>query len=192
MTYDEAINNTIEKEYPEYYSALLEILDDFELELISKKVIAEDTYENYVKVLNEICRDSTYRVVNNFALGDSLTLNSKRYNFELINIMKTVPLINYRIKVQAKSIIFNQRASEITANKRRFSRSDYASLLLEVDDDEDFQLPTIRTQLYRFLDPNTDYLLHILLVNLPKMNRYETLIQIKILHMPLLGMYPHL
>jgi hypothetical protein len=74
--------------------------------------------------------------------------------------MKTVPLINYRNKAQAKSIVFNQRASEITAKKREFFRSDYASLLLEVYDKKDLRLPTIRTQLYRFLDPNTDYILY--------------------------------
>lgn len=159
-TYDEAINNAIAKQYPEYHTGLIKVLDDFEKELISKKVITDGTHENYVNLLNEISNDSTYEIVSDYALGDSLKINSKRYNYELINIMKTVPLINYRNKAQAKSIVFNQRASEITAKKREFFRSDYASLLLEVYDKKDLRLPTIRTQLYRFLDPNTDYILY--------------------------------
>ncbi len=160
-TYDEAINNAIAKQYPEYHTALLKVLDDFEQELIIKKVISDNSYENYVKVLTKISKDSTYEVVSDFALGDSLTLNSQRYNYELINIMKSVPLINYRNKVQAKSILFNQRVSEITTKNGGFSRSNYASLLLEVYNEEDFQLPTIRTQLYRFLDPNTNHIHYI-------------------------------
>ncbi|WP_299796095.1 hypothetical protein [uncultured Maribacter sp.] len=161
MTYDEAINIAIAKQYPEYHTALLKVFDNFEQELIIKKVISDGSYENYVKVLTKISKDSTYEVVSDFALGDSLTLNSQRYNYELINIMKKVPLIHYRNKAQAKSNLFNQRASEIAAKKKFFSRSDYASLLLEVYDEEDFQLPTIRTQLYRFLDPNTNHIFYI-------------------------------
>jgi hypothetical protein len=160
-TYDEAFNNAIAKQYPEYHTALLKVLDDFEQELIIKKVISDGSYENYVKVLTKISKDSIYEVVSDYAIGDSITQISQHYNYELINIMKSVPLISYRNKAQAKSIVFNQRASEITTKKREFSRSDYASLLLEVYDEEDFQLPTVRTQLYRFLDPNTNHLLYI-------------------------------
>ena len=160
-TYDEAINNAIAKQYPEYHTALLKVLDDFEQELIIKKVVSNGSYENYVNLLTKISNDSTYEVVSDFALGDSLSLNSKRYNYELKNIMKSVPLISYRNKAQPKSIAFNQRASEIAAKKREFYRSDYASLLLEVYDEEDFQLPSIRTQLYRFLDPNTNHIFYI-------------------------------
>ena len=160
-TYDEAFNDAIAKQYPEYHKALLKVLDDFEQELIIKKVISDNSYENYVKVLTKISKDSTYEVVSDFALGDSLTLNSQLYNYELKNIIKSVPLISYRNKAQPKSIFFNQRASEIAAKKREFSRSDYASLLLEVYDEEDFQLPSIRTQLYRFLDPNTNHIFYI-------------------------------
>ncbi|WP_405409919.1 hypothetical protein [Maribacter sp. Asnod1-A12] len=157
MTYDEAINSAIEKEYPEYHAALLTILDDFEKELISKNIITDGTYKNYVSLLNEISNDSTYEIVSDFALGDSLKINAKRYKYKLAQTMKTVPLIQYRNKAQPKSILFNQRASEITKEKGKFNRSDYASLLLEVFNEEDFQLPTIRTQLYRFLDPNTEH-----------------------------------
>ncbi|WP_324028313.1 hypothetical protein QSV08_10410 [Maribacter sp. BPC-D8] len=160
-TYDEAINNAIAKQYPEYHTALLKVLDDFELELIIKKVVSDGSYQSYVNLLTKISNDSTYEVVSDFALVDSLSLNSKRYNYELKNIMKSVPLISYRNKAQPKSIAFNQRASEIAAKKKEFSRSDYASLLLEVYDEKDFQIPTIRTQLYRFLDPNTNHIHYI-------------------------------
>lgn len=161
MKYDEAINSAIEKEYPEYHAALLTILDDFEKELISKNIITDGTYKNYVSLLNEISNDSTYEIVSDFALGDSLTLNSKRYNYELAKTMKTMPLIQYRNMAQSKSMLFNQRVSEITTKNGGFSRSNYASLLLEVYNEEDFQLPTIRTKLFRFLDPNTNDRLYI-------------------------------
>jgi hypothetical protein len=52
-TYDEAINNAIAKQYPEYHTGLIKVLDDFEKELISKKVLRDGTYENYVKVLKK-------------------------------------------------------------------------------------------------------------------------------------------
>ncbi|WP_286813374.1 MULTISPECIES: hypothetical protein [unclassified Maribacter] len=160
VTYDEAINIAVEKEYPEYFSALLKILDDFEQEIIVKSVITDGTYKNYTNLLKEISRDSTYAIVSDFALGDSLKVIAKHHNYELAKTLKTVPLIHFRNKAQPKSILFNQRVSEITAKKGGFSRSDYASLLLEVYDEEDYQQPTIRTQLFRFLDPNTDYLLY--------------------------------
>ncbi|MEP2280968.1 hypothetical protein, partial [Maribacter sp.] len=159
--YDEAINDAIKKEYPTYHASLLSILENFEEELTTKNVTADGTYENYVKVLNKISQDSTYEVVSDLALGDTLKINSKHYNYELAKIMKTVPLIHYRNKAQPKSILFNQRVSEITTKKQSFSRSDYASLLLEVYDKNDFQLPTIRTKLFRFLDPNTNDRLYI-------------------------------
>ncbi|WP_321826840.1 hypothetical protein [Maribacter dokdonensis] len=160
VTYDEAINIAVEKEYPEYFSALLKILDDFEQELIVKSVITDGTYKNYTNLLKEISKDSTYAIVSDFALGDSLKVIAKHHNYELAKTLKTVPLIHFRNKAQPKSILFNQRVSEITAKKIGFSRSDYASLLLEVYDEEDYLQPTIRTQLFRFLDPNTDYLLY--------------------------------
>ena len=121
-TYNEAINNAIAKQYPEYHTALLKILDDFEQELIIKKVVSDGSYESYVNLLTKISNDSTYEVVSDFVLRDSLKINSQRYNYELINIMKSVPLINYRNKVRAKSIAFNQRASEITTKNGGFSR----------------------------------------------------------------------
>ncbi|MEP2238882.1 MAG: hypothetical protein ABJI22_11020 [Maribacter sp.] len=161
MTYDEAINDAIEKEYPTYHASLLSILENFEEELITKNVIADGTYENYVKVLNKISQDSTYEVVSDFALGDSLKINAEHYNYELAKIIRSVPLIHYRNKAQPKSILFNQRVSKITTKKQSFSRSDYASLLLEVYDKNDFQRPTIRTQLFKFLDPNTEYIHYI-------------------------------
>lgn len=111
-------------------------------------------------LLKEISKDSTYAIVSDFALGDSLKSIAKRHNYELAKTLKTVPLIHFRNKAQPKSILFNQRVSEITAKKGGFYRSDYASLLLEVYDEEDYLQPTIRTQLFRFLDPNTDYLLY--------------------------------
>ncbi|CAN0594988.1 unnamed protein product, partial [Ectocarpus sp. 12 AP-2014] len=123
VTYDEAINMAVEKEYPEYFSALLKILDDFEQELIVKSVITDGTYKNYTNLLKEISKDSTYAIVSDFALGDSLKVIAKRHNYELAKTLKTVPLIHFRNKAQPKSILFNQRASEITSKKGGFSRS---------------------------------------------------------------------
>ncbi|TDT47538.1 hypothetical protein CLV90_1614 [Maribacter spongiicola] len=160
-TYDEAFNDAIAKQYPEYHTALLKVLDDFEQELIIKKVVSDGSYKNYVNLLKEISKDSAYEIVSDFALGDSLTLNSQHYNYELAKTMKTMPLIHYRNIAQSKSMLFNQRVSEITTKNGGFSRSNYASLLLEVYNEEDFQLPTIRTKLFRFLDPNTNDRLYI-------------------------------
>ena len=69
-------------------------------------------------------------------------------------------MIFFKKNAEIKSVVFNNKASQIYVEKKNLSRSDHAKLFLDVYNEADFQLPTIREQLYRFLDPNTDYILY--------------------------------
>lgn len=160
ITYEEAINKEIAHQYPEYYKELGRLLDDFQQELISKGVIKTGTYKQYVQVLSAISKDSTFEIFSDYAIGDTLRQLSKQVNYDHLNIMKAAPMIFFKKNVEIKSVVFNNKASQIYAEKKNLSRSDHAKLFLDVYNEADFQLPTIREQLYRFLDPNTDYILY--------------------------------
>ncbi|HDZ05532.1 hypothetical protein LCGC14_0067630 [marine sediment metagenome] len=154
--YEVAVNEVIKTNDPKYYTGLIKILDDYQKELITRNSIADTTYNNYIHLLTQISRDSTYEINSNYTIGDSVQKLAKRFSYDGLKQMKTIPLSRYIQNNEAKSILLNQKAGQVYKNKGSISRADYAQLLLDVYDENDFQLPTIRLQLFRFIDPNSD------------------------------------
>ena len=155
-TYEVAVNESIKINDPENYTGLIKILDGFQKELFTRNSIADTTYNSYVHLLNQISKDSTFEITSNYAIGDSVQKLAKRFNYNGLKQMKTIGLAKYMQNNKAKSMLLNQKAGEVYKEKGGVSRADYAQLLLDVYDENDFQLPTIRLQLFRFIDPNSD------------------------------------
>ncbi|WP_423998474.1 hypothetical protein [Maribacter sp. IgM3_T14_3] len=154
-TYDEAFNDAIAKQYPKYHTALLKVLDDFEQELIIKEVFSDGSFENYVKVLTKISKDSTYKVVSEYAIGDSVIKISKHYKIDYMSILTSDEVLSYSDN-NAKNLLLNEKSSAIAMKNGGLTYSDYASILLEVYDERDFQLPIIKLKIFKFIDPNTN------------------------------------
>lgn len=154
--YEVELDRIISKENPEYYNQLKIILKEFQEHLISSGVIKNGDYSSYHKLLKQIQSGNKKDFNITYNIGDSLKLlNNDRFQKTLIN---NIRLLNHN---ESKSSLFQKKLSELKKIKKKFNCSDFAKLLLDIYEKDDYDLPLVRLKLFKFLDPNTDSIIYI-------------------------------
>ena len=63
---------------------------------------------------------------------------------------------NYLNIENSKDFNFNQKVSELVINEKELNRSKLADLIMEIYDQDDFNILLIKLKILRFIDPNCD------------------------------------
>ncbi|SMC71402.1 hypothetical protein SAMN05660703_2352 [Cellulophaga tyrosinoxydans] len=147
----------IEQENPQYYNGLKTILKEFQEHLISKGIIENSDYKSYVGLLNEVSLDKHKEYKIDFNIEDSLQNLAKRLNYKGPSPEILAKRVKYFNETHSKSFLFNQKVSKLARENKEFNRFIYASILLEIYDENDFVLPMVKLNFFRLLDPNSDF-----------------------------------
>ena len=147
----------IEQENPEYYNGLKTILEEFQEHLISKGIIENSDYKSYVGLLNEIRSDKQKEYKIDINIQASLQKLTMRLNYKGTSPEIFANGMQYFNETHSKSYLFNQKVSKLAQENKEFNRSIYASILLEVYDENDFVLPMVKLNFFRLLDPHSDF-----------------------------------
>ncbi len=158
--YEMEVEKGLEKENPEFYNGLKIILKEFQEHLISKGIIDNSNYKSYVGLLDNIRDDEDKEFEIEYNIGDSIQKLAKGIKYEGLSPENFVNGIKYFNGTDSKSFLFNEKVSELTEKKEKFNRSVYADILVEVYDEKDFQLPMVKLKIFRFLDPNSDFVIY--------------------------------
>ncbi|MFS4492403.1 hypothetical protein [Maribacter sp. 2308TA10-17] len=147
----------IEQENPEYYKGLKTILKEFQEHLISKHIIDNSDFKNYAELLDKISVDKDKEYEIEYNISDSLQKLAKGLNYEGPSPESFVKGMKYLNATDSKSFLFNEKVSELIRKKEEYNRSVVATILLEIYDENDFELPMIKLKFFRFLDPNSNF-----------------------------------
>lgn len=147
----------IEQENPEYYNGLKTILEEFQEHLISKHIIDSPDYKSYVGLLDKIRVDKDKEYEIEYNIGDSLQKLAKGLNYEGPSAESFAKGMKYFNATDSKSFLFNEIVSELIRKNKEYNRSVVATILLEIYDENDFQLPMTKLKFFRFLDPKSDF-----------------------------------
>lgn len=156
IKYDQGLS----EENPEYYRELNRILLEFENHLISQKIITSKDNKNYIRLLERIKKQGKKDFDITYPLSDSLNGISKllKNDGTLSGITGFRSHLNSK---ESKEILFQEKIAGLINNKVEISPSVIATVMLEVYDEEDYDLPKIKTKLFKFLDPNSDWVIYI-------------------------------
>ena len=151
----------IAKENPEYYAGLKTILWEFQEHLISSGIIKNNDYESYIGLLEQIRLDNKKEFDIKYRLSDALEGLIHRLNSDGFSVKSSIIGNKYFNATDSKSFLFNQKMSELIAKKEDLNRSTLANVILQVYDENDFELPLVKLKIFRFLDPNSDNIMYI-------------------------------
>ncbi len=154
--YELNIEEELEKENPEYYEGLKIILNEFQEHLISKGIIVDSNYSSYAKLLNEIRADRDKVFEIGFNIGDSLQNLSRKFNYDGLSPINFAKGMKYLNATNSKSFVFNEKVSELVRKNNELNRSEIATILLDVYNENDFELPMVKLKFFRFLDPKSN------------------------------------
>lgn len=147
----------IEQENPEYYNGLKTILEEFQEHLISKGIIENSDYKSYVGLLNEIRSDKQKEYKIDINIQDSLQKLTMRLNYKGPSPECLANGVQYFNETYSKRYLFNEKVSKLAQENKEFNRSIFASILLEVYDENDFKLPMVKLEFFSLLDPHSDF-----------------------------------
>lgn len=155
--FETEFEKVIEQENPEYYNGLKTTLKEFQEHLISKHIINSSDYKSYAGLLDKIRADKDKEYEIEYNISDSLQKLAKGLKYEGPSPESFVKGMKYFNETDSKSFLFNERVSELIRKKEEYNRSVFADILLEIYNEEDFELPMIKLKFFRFLDPNSDF-----------------------------------
>ena len=145
---------------PEYYKELTKILSDFQNHLISTGIIENNKYINYVKLLKKISKDDKLKLNIDYDLKGSLVGFVEGLNKVMPSIESALIGQKYLNIDSSKNFLFSQKASELIQQGQELNRSKFADLILEIYDENDFDLTFVKLKILRFLDPNSNFVFY--------------------------------
>ena len=156
-SYEVEIDKLLSEKNPEYYNGLKATLSEFQKELISKQLIADGTYQSYVELLKQISKNDKFEFYIAYDLKETLEGLGE-------GITKIMPTIESSLLGQkylnienSKNMTFNQKISKFINNGQILNRSKFADLIMDVYDQNDFELLLIKLKIFRFIDPKSDF-----------------------------------
>ncbi len=159
--YEVEIDKLLAKKNPEYYNGLKNTLQEFQEELISKGLIQDGTYKNYVALLRQISENDKLEFHITYNLKETLEELGEGINKIIPSIESSLISQNYLNIENSKGYLFNHKVSEFFQNGKELNRSIFSELILDTYGEDDFQLPMIKLKIFRFLDPKSDSIMYI-------------------------------
>ncbi|NER10409.1 hypothetical protein SAMN06265375_10146 [Muriicola jejuensis] len=160
-TYEYEMDRLLSAGGPDYYTTLKEAISEFEDALIRSSIIPDNSFKSYVQLLHEIEKGYEFKLETAFDPDGTL----EKMGFVLESVMLSSEGIMIATKYlnidTSKSFRLNLKVSELIDDGQLLSRSRVAGLYLEVYDALDFEFPLIKSKICKFLDPNTDSIIHI-------------------------------
>jgi hypothetical protein len=147
----------VEHENPEYYNGLKTILKEFQKHLISKGIIASSNYKSYAGLLDKIRADKDKKYEIEFNISDSLQKLAKGLNYEGPSLESFVKGIRYFNATDSKSYLFHEKVSKLAQENKEINRSVLATILLEIYNENDFELLMVKLKVFCFIDPKSDF-----------------------------------
>jgi len=155
-SYELEMDRLLSKANPEYYSALKDVLSDFEKRLIANNIIPDNSFQSYVSLLNVIAKEKELKTDLNYDFNGSLEKTGDGLKTVMLSVEGAMIANKYLNAENSKSYNFHQKFSELIGNNQIVNRSRMANLFLEVYDAIDFELPLVKSNIFKFLDPNSD------------------------------------
>jgi len=158
-TYELEMDKLLAKKNPDYYKGLKKTLSEFQQELITKGLIENETYHSLLELLKKISKDDKF----NFDIEYDLKERLEELGEGITNIMPSIEssLIaqNYLNMENSKDFTFNQKISKLVNHGQELNRSKFADLIMEIYDQNDFELLLIKLKMFRFIDPKSDFVI---------------------------------
>jgi hypothetical protein len=157
--YELEFDKLLAKKSPEYYDVLINILSQFQENLISNNIIENNNYQSYIRLLNRISEDDKLEFDITYDLKGSLEGHvdglSKAFSTESSLIAQSYLNIH-----NSKNFLFSQKVSEMAKNGQELNRSTLANLILEVYNEKDFELPLVKLKIFKFLHASSDFIVY--------------------------------
>jgi hypothetical protein len=159
--YEAELEKGLEKENAEYYNGLKLILGEFQEHLISKGIVENSNYKSYAGLLGKIHADKDKEFEIEYNIGDSLQKLVKGLNYEGPSPESHANGLRYFNGNDSKDFLFYEKVSALNEKKEEWNRSIIADIMLQVYDEKDFELQLTKLKFFRFLDPNSDFVVYI-------------------------------
>ena len=156
-SYEVEIDKLLSEKNPEYYSGLKATLSEFQKELISKQLIADGTHKSYVGLLKKISENDKFEFDIAYNLKKKLEGLGEGITKIIPSIESSVLAQKYLNIENSKNFSFNQKIGELVNNGQKLNRSMFANLIMDVYDQEDFEILLIKLKICRFTDPKSDF-----------------------------------
>lgn len=156
-SYEVEIDKLLSEKNPEYYSGLKATLSEFQNELISKQLIADGAYSSYVELLKKIRDNDKFEFDITYNLKEKLEGLGEGISKIMHSLESSLLAQNYLNIKNSKNFSFNQKISELINNGHKLNRTEFANLILDVYNQEDFELLLIKLKILRFIDPKSDF-----------------------------------
>ena len=155
--YEVEIDKLLAEKNPDYYSGLKKTLSEFQNELISKGLIANASYQSFLKLLKQISEDDKLNFEIEYDLKGTLEGLGDGISKIMPSMESTLIARKYLNIKNSKGFTFNQKVSELVYNGQKLNPSKIANLIIEVYDQDDFELLLIKLKIFRFIDPNSNW-----------------------------------
>ena len=125
--------------------------------LISKQLIADGTHKSYVGLLKKISENDKFEFDIAYNLKKKLEGLGEGITKIIPSIESSVLAQKYLNIENSKNFSFNQKIGELVNNGQKLNRSMFANLIMDVYDQEDFEILLIKLKICRFIDPKSDF-----------------------------------
>tara|TARA_R110000765_G_scaffold287187_1_gene383644 strand:- start:52 stop:627 length:576 start_codon:yes stop_codon:yes gene_type:complete len=154
--YETDIDKGLALANPEYYLGLKKILTDFQNHLVEQNIVVDNDPKNYIQLLKKIRGQNKNEFDITYPLRDSLNGLNKLLKSDILVLSGTNESSNI---LNSKESQFQAKMYEFIKNQKEINNSVIANVMLEVYDADDYNVPYIKVKLFKFLDPNSDFVL---------------------------------
>ena len=158
--YEFEIDQLLKRKNLDYYNGLKRVLSEYQKELISTGILKDSTYQAFANLLKIIAVDGKTTYTTSYDLKASHDELGEGIRSLMPSIEHSLIAKKYLNNINSKVFIYNQKISETIQKKQKLNRSILANILLAIYDEKDFELLLVKLKFFRFLDPNTNFVVY--------------------------------
>ena len=152
--YETTFDKALEKQNSKYFRELKGILEDYEEHLIENEIIPNKNFDSYVRLLKQISKDSGKDFGLTYNLGISLEKLEQKHQIEQDLLKIGVNIHKNLNSLESKTRLYGQKIRE--TKDAELNRARLAEIILEVFDEKDFDLTTVKIKIFKILNPNSE------------------------------------
>lgn len=152
--YERAFDQALKEQNKDYFVDLNGVLKDFEKYLIEAKILSDDKYSSYVNLLKQISLNPEKDFGVSYNLDECLDELSTKYEIENDLVSIGIKINKYLDSRKSKTHLYGKKIKETSEGE--LNRARIASILLEVFDENDFELSMVKLKFFKILNPKSE------------------------------------